>query len=151
MTGDDGRAVCTISAYDNIPDIHWYYHVDAVFVPEEGDTVAACRSVCLMTEPSLSAHIRNRFPYDLYFNGGKLYLSADTVARHPELYDHLKAIAGRPQRQLPEGALTPEELSHLEKCGAITRRGDAYEWILTVHAGCPMSEVKHMTDGDWYV
>jgi hypothetical protein len=151
ITDEKGRATATISAYDNIADIHFYYRVDAVFVPGEGDNVAACRSVCLMTEPSLVAHKRSRYPHDVYFIQGQLHLSPQTEERFPDLFERLRRIEGLPECYLPEGALTKDELTHLEACGVITREEQGYCWIRRVHAPQTLQEVRHMNDGDWYV
>ncbi len=151
VTDADGIARVAIPELDGVPDIHFYYNVDAAFRPDAASGLLPCDGPT-MCVAALTPARRNRFPYDAYFAEGVLHLSPDLVRRHPGLPAHLAPLAGRPEAEVPEGALPDGEAQALVAAGALRRGADgALRWLASVHAPQPLAEVQGMDDGDWYV
>ena len=148
VTDESGAAFAHAADFDGIPDIHFYYNADVVFRPEEGSAFAGCDGP-IMCVAALTPRRRCRYPYDAYFNEGMLYLSPDFLKKFPEAVRQLAPYCG-PAGLLPEN-LQRELREGLCRCGVLRRETDGLRWRHSVHAKCPLVEVKPMGGGDWYV
>lgn len=147
-TDAEGYACADAACFDGVADIHLAYHADVAYPGAHG--VQPCEGP-EMTVLALTPRRRTPFPYDAYFSGGTLYLSPDFLRAFPGACEALRAVAGGDGALAP-GVLPPEGEERLLRAGALRRdaRG-ALRWIESVHAPCPLRDVKPMTAADWYV
>lgn len=147
-TDKDGTAYVHAAAFDNYPDIHYYYNADVIFRPKEGSRYSACDGP-VMVEAALTPHRKSRYPYDAYFAEGTLFFSPRLEARFPELPRQLQPFAG--ETGIPPAQLPAELREALLTCGVLQNKNGQLGWLPSVHAPCPLREVKPMGGGDWYV
>ena len=149
VTDETGTARVQAGMFDHHPDIHYYYNVDVVFRPGENSKYSACDGP-MMCEASLTPYRRCRWPYGAYFAEGMLFISPMLEKKHPDIYTQLTPFCGK-------SGLSPENLpeslkSALLTCGVLLKdKHGGLCWLSSVHAPCPLYEVKPMSGGDWYV
>ena len=86
VADDNGVATFALPRLDSIRDIHDSHTMQANFVPQAGDNLAACVS------PGINAYTLTTkrgvpYSYPLYFSENSLFVSAPTAERFPELVD----------------------------------------------------------------
>ncbi|CAL8979701.1 hypothetical protein PROP_02900 [Propionicimonas sp. T2.31MG-18] len=141
-----GTAEVAAEMFDGVPDIHCYYHVDAVHRPADGVEVRSASR----TEPALTPRRRDAHPHPAYFAHGVLWLSPAFVAGHAGLLERLRSATSS-DAALPAGLLEPAEAEELLGLGVLVDEGGRLAWLRSVHAPRPLDGVQVQGSGDWYV
>jgi hypothetical protein len=146
-TDEDGVAYLAFPAFDNRPDIHFYYNIDVVFRPGEGAGYAPCDGP-MMCVSSMTPHRKDRWPYDAYLAEGKLFLSPQLQREIPNAIMQIDALGSR--RPVQDGELSDALLQKLLACNLLHESPNGYEWYACVHPKDPF-EALDMGSGDWYI
>lgn len=146
-TDDGGIAHIELPMFDGIPDIHFYYNIDVVFRPANDALFAPCDGP-MMCVSAITPHRKNRWPYDVYFAEGKLYLSPALQKDVPDAIAQINALGSREPFQ--KGALSDALVERLLAAHAISKTAEGYAWYSGVHPKGAM-EALDMGGGDWYV
>lgn len=147
ITDIEGKAYVRAAMFDNHPDIHYYYNVDVIFRPESGSRYNPCDGP-MMVEAALTPHRCCRYPYLAYFAEGTLFISPQLNERFPNLITYLEPFTG--DTGLPPAKLSLELYETLLECGVLQNKNGQIAWLSSVHAPCPLKDIKPM-GGDWYV
>ena len=143
VTDVDGAATFPLPAKDAIPDIHHGYRVAAVFLPESGDSCAACRSPSAVAYAMTPASTSTA-PYPVYLNHGLVMIRPDVLEQYPELPRVVAAfVVPDPDTDLAhwiEVVGDPERaeaiLGFLLEYHVLQRDDDGiYHWYRSVHSG----------------
>lgn len=150
VTDIHGWAYVHFHQLDDIPDIHHYCQVDAIYHGNPEQKLSACRSQ-MMCAASLTPHRRCLYPYDAYFANGTLFLSPQVMQRFPQAADLLLAHSS-PDGFMARQALPPELLNILLNAHVLTEAEDGQpRWYRSIHSPRPLTDVKVIPSGDWYV
>ena len=149
VTDEKGMARVALPEFDNRPDIHLYYFIDAAFQPGPEDQLLPCSSQ-ILCEPALTPHRACRYPHTAYFAGGTLYISPQLEAAAPSVYEELTPLCGLSRRELSR-PLSPALEKALLEAHVLIREKDHLLWLKSVHAPQPLHAVAPMGSGDWYV
>jgi len=141
VTDENGEAWEDVSEYDTVRDIHFYYNVDAAFMPAEGE-YAPCRSP-LMNVAAMTPRRRCRWPYEAYLAENTLFISPMLEKRFPQIFETLRAQTGSRRPELEDAALAQA----LRQAGVLDADG---QWAFRVHTDGRLHEVLSMGAGDWY-
>lgn len=148
VTDAHGKARVHAAVFDNHPDIHYYYNVDVVFRPRDGSPYSACDGPT-MVEAALTPRRQCRYPHAAYFAEGVLYAAPQLEERFPDLQTLLAPFMGADGR---DPSQLPDDLKKaLLSCGILRNENETLRWLPSVHAPCPLKEIKPMGGGDWYV
>ena len=147
LTDTEGRAKVHAAIFDNHPDIHYYYNADVVYRPENGSPYSPCDGP-MMVEAALTPHRCCQYPYNAYFAEGTLFISPQFYEQFPKLNEMLEPFTG--EAGLLPTALPDELRTALLECGVLQRDGGQIKWLPSVHAACPLKDIKPM-GSDWYI
>ncbi|MDO5435784.1 MAG: hypothetical protein Q4G19_05395 [Clostridia bacterium] len=141
VTDENGVAVCHADRYNNIPDIHLAYNVDAVFAGD-ADTAPCQGPSC--TVLALTPYRDRPYPYDAWMAETVIFLSPALLSRFPDAVDRINEAAS------PAGL--PEDLKRaLEKAGIIREDENGCPvYTRAVHAGDRRRTACPMGAGDEY-
>ena len=146
VTDQNGLAHASVPAFDAIRDVHFYYNVDALFVPDEAQYLP-CASVC-MSVAALTAERRCRHPYPAYFAEGTLFISPELELRFPRIYEQLRPFVGSQTAELNDRALAK---ALCDAGVAVQAEDGTLRWKRSVHSRDGLQGVLPQGDGDWYV
>lgn len=150
VTNEKGVAEISIPEYNRIGDIHFAYGIDAAFLPPEDSQYVPCTS-SRMFVTALRPYRRCRYPYDAYFAEGTLYLSPGLLEEFPKAMEMLRPFCRSEDSLLPEDALPSGLAERLMSSHVLKRNNGVLRWIPSIHAPYPLTDVKPMSDGDWYI
>ena len=100
---------------------------------------------------ALRPYRRCRYPYDAYFAEGTLYLSPACWRNSRRLWKCCGRSAAQRTVFSPEDALPSGLAERLMSSHVLKRNNGVLRWIPSIHAPYPLTDVKPMSDGDWYI
>lgn len=149
LSGQDGWATADFSVYDACGDIHFSYSIQAFFEGDETASLLPCESPSV-AEYGLRPRRRNRYPHPAYFAESQLYLSPLLLADIPDALEILHPLCGRPEEEIPTGALPEQLANRLLEAHVLVKKNGFYAWKPSVNATIPLSEVLPMGPGEWF-
>lgn len=148
VTDASGYAEASVAEFDRAADIHFAYSVDAWTPGEPERGLLPCASP-LRCELAMTPRRQDPRPYPAYFAEGTLYVSQELEAAFPDIFRLLAPLQG-PDPEGAPGDLPAALVKALLDAHVLRETESGPAWIPSVHAPCPLADIKPMGEGDLY-